>query len=66
MAETNGFTRRELGKITGAPPYTLAYLRDCGRLPVVKESTGSGVRVIYSKKAVEIVRRHLERNSVPA
>jgi len=58
-----GLTRKQLSKITGAPPYTIAYLNSCGRLPMIYESNGKGSTAIYHYDSVKIIEKHLNRHS---
>ena len=57
------FTRKELQRITGAPSYTIAYLNDCGRLPVVHQSKGPGYPTLYHPDCVQIINEHLKKQS---
>lgn len=54
-------TLKTLVELTGAPPYIIKYLNSCRRLPVIQNSKGQGYPVIYSAKAVKVVKGHLER-----
>jgi len=56
---TDIITRKELVKATGAPFYIISYLRDLGRLPIVKESSGRGNPNLYDPAAVDVVRDYL-------
>jgi len=63
MKNHEGMTRKQLSKITGAPPYTIAYLNSCGRLPMIKESNGKGSIAIYHPGSVRIIEKHLNLHS---
>ena len=57
------YTRKELRAITGAKGYVIAYLYDCNRLPVVKESEGKGFPRLYSPEAIPIIKKHLVKST---
>lgn len=61
MDKTQGLMRRDLMRLTGALPHEIAYLRDYGRLPIIRPSEGVGDPVIYSQEAVQVLRLHLAR-----
>ena len=63
MEKEKSLTRKQLVKLTGAKPYTIAYLKDCGSLSIIKESSGSGYPIIYHSDCVDIVKRHLQKNN---
>ena len=52
-----GLGRKELIAATGCPPYLIDYYRDCGYLPILRPSTGSGDPVLYHPDAVEVIRQ---------
>ncbi|MCH8011057.1 MAG: hypothetical protein IIA61_03770 [Candidatus Marinimicrobia bacterium] len=58
----NGYTRKELAAIAQVPFYQIDYLKNLGRLPIIKESTGPGNPTIFDAKAVDVVRKYNERN----
>ena len=61
MVEENTLTRTELQRATGAPSYTIDYLRDCKRLPTLYESRGRGYPTLYHPDAVKVVEDHLNK-----
>lgn len=61
MEIKTNLTRKELVKLTGAKPYTISYLKDCGRLPILRYSKGVGYPTIYDPTAVDIVINHLKK-----
>ena len=63
MTKVKYLTRQTLARSTGAPPYIISYLYDCGRLPVVRASKGKGYPRLYDTKAIEIVKEHLNKSS---
>ena len=52
-------TEKEIVRATGAPFYTIRYLRDTGRLPIALPSKGRGYPTLYTSEAIEIVEEHL-------
>ena len=58
----NYITRKTIMQETGAPHYVVDYLRCAGRLPIVKDSPGAGVPVLFGIKSIEIVKEHIERS----
>ena len=63
MTKVKYLTRQTLVRSTGAPPYTISYLKDKGRLPIYKESVGKGYPILYDPKAIDIVRDHMKNQS---
>lgn len=63
MQESTGITRKKLVQLTGCPIYIYAYLRDLGRLPVMKETTGRGVSTVYFPEAVDVVKSYLNHQA---
>ena len=61
MKKEKSLTRKQLVKLANAKPYTVAYLKDCGKLPIIKESRGIGYPTLYDPSAVEIVKEHLRK-----
>ena len=61
MLEKAEYTKKELQKMTGAPPYTIAYLNDCGRLPIIRESRGRGYSILYHADSIQIIKDHLDK-----
>lgn len=55
----NGLTRKELAKAAGVPFYTIKYLRELGRLKIIKDSTQRGVPVVYHPDSIKIIQRYL-------
>jgi len=51
----------ELSKRTKTPYYVIQYLDRLGKLPKIKESTGSGDPSVFGDKAVQIVLDHVNR-----
>lgn len=62
MAKT--LTLKTLVKETGAPFYTIKYLNQCGRLPILTVSKGPGYANIYHPDAIDIIKTHLAKRSV--
>jgi len=58
-----GLTLKNLMKATGVPPYTIKYLYSCNRLPVMKESRGSGYPIIFDPLAIEVLLEHKLKRS---
>jgi hypothetical protein len=56
-------TRKIIINRTGAPTWLVDYLKANNRLPIEKDSIGSGSPVIFKPEAIDIVVAHLERNS---
>ncbi len=56
-------TKTQLRKEVGCPGFIIDYLRDCNRLPIVKESTGRGHSTLYDPEAIDIVKAHLAKQS---
>ena len=54
-------TMKELQIATKAPKYTINYLKENGRLPIVKESKGRGYSTQYHPDSIEIVINHLSK-----
>lgn len=61
MNKEKSLTRKQLVKLTGAKPYTIAYLKDCGKLPIVRDSKGIGYPTLYDPSSVEIVKNHIKK-----
>ena len=61
MKENKPITRKELRVITGCPGYTINYLNDCGRLPIIEQSKGKGYPNKYDPKAIDIIKTHLDK-----
>ena len=61
MNKNKYLTKSQLRKATGAPGYVIIYLKDCGRLPIVKESGGRGYPTLYSPSAIEVIEEHLSK-----
>ena len=55
-------TMKELQNATEAPKYIINYLKENGRLPIVKESKGRGYSTLYHPDAVEVVENHLKKS----
>jgi len=56
-------TKKQLHQATGCPGYTINYLYDSGRLPIVQESSGKGYLRLYDPSSVDIVKKHLAKQS---
>jgi hypothetical protein len=54
-------TMKELQNETEAPKYIINYLKENGRLPIVKESKGRGYPTLYHPDSIEIVIIHLSK-----
>ena len=61
MDNKNYYTRRELKDITKAPGYLISYLKDCGRLPIIRESPGRGFPILYHPDCVKVIRDHMSK-----
>ena len=61
MDKTNSLNRKQLCKATEAPAWLIVYLKDCQRLPIVKESQGRGYSTLYAPEAIQIVKDHLKK-----
>jgi len=61
VQEKEAYTRKELQKVTGAPPYTIAYLNECKRLPVIRESRGKGYPVVFHTDSIKVIRDHMSK-----
>ena len=59
MKERETITKKHIRSLTGCAGYTIDYLNDCGRLPVVEPSRGKGYPTKYDPKAIDIVKKHL-------
>ena len=58
--ETNikGLTLKNLQKKTGAPLHTIVYLKNCLRLPIIRESPGRGFPNLYHPDCVKVIQDH--------
>lgn len=63
MSEAKGITKKQLRKITGARPYIISYLSECGRLPIVKESGGKGIPTMYHPDSIKVIKDHLAKTN---
>ena len=54
-------TRKQIVHKTGCPHYTVDYLRQCGRLPIIAESLKRGVPTLFHPDSIKIVQDHLDR-----
>lgn len=61
MNKETSLTRKQLVKLTGAKPYTIAYLKDCGKLPIIRDSKGIGYPTLYDPQAVDIIKEHMSK-----
>ena len=57
-------TRKTIIKRTGAPTWLVDYLKANNRLPIEKDSTGSGNPVIFKPEAIEIIINHLSKGKI--
>ena len=64
MNKEHYMTRLDLVRKTGAKPYVIDYLKNIGRLPIIKESIGKGHPTLYDPKAMDIIMNHLEKQSI--
>lgn len=64
MQEKKPLTLKQLQKATAVPVYIIKYLRDCGRLPVVRESQGRGYPTLYHSDSIQVVKKHVEKGSL--
>ena len=53
-------TRKEIVNQTGCPYYTVDYLRQCGRLPIIAESLKRGVPTLFHPDSIKIVQEHID------
>ncbi len=60
----NGLTRKELVKATGVPHYTIAYLTQLDRLPLVYKAVKKGDTNLYHPNAIRIVKDWLSRREI--
>ena len=63
MQKTKSYMRKELREITEAPGYLINYLKDCGRLPIIRESQGKGYPTLYHPDSIQIIKDHLTRRA---
>ena len=56
-----GLKQSDIVDKTGAPFYIVQYLHKCGRLPVIKKSSGRGKATLFDSESKEIVKRHISR-----
>ena len=54
-------TRKQIVHKTGCPHYTVDYLRQCGRLPIIAESLKRCVPTLFHPDSIKIVQDHLDR-----
>ncbi len=60
---THSLTRKQLMQATGAMPYTVAYLTETGRLPLIRPARGHGHPNLYHPDAVQAVRDYLAQRN---
>ena len=60
MNRNQHLTRKQLIKETGARPYTISYLTETGRLPLVRPARGHGYPNLYHPDAVQVILEHLK------
>ena len=53
-------TRKQIVHKTGCPHYTVDYLRQCGRLPIIAESLKRGVPTLFHPDSIKIVQEHID------
>ena len=58
-------TKKQLRAETNAPGYTIDYLKDCNRLPIISKSKGKGYPTRYHPDAVEVVKKHMQKAGKP-
>ena len=56
----NTLTRKQIVHKTGCPHYTVDYLRQCGRLPIIAESLKRGVPTLFHPDSIKIVQEHID------
>lgn len=61
MREITGVTRKQIVEKTGCPVYTYAYLRDLGRLPLIRSSPGRGSANLYHPDSIQVVVEYLKQ-----
>lgn len=61
---TQNLTLSRLVKLTGAKPYQVKYLHSLGKLPVVRDSQGAGIPIIWDSEAVAILRNYIAKRNV--
>ena len=64
MNKEHYMTRLDLVRKTGAKPYVIDYLKNIGRLPIIKESIGQGHPTLYDPKAMEVIIQHLKKQAI--
>jgi hypothetical protein len=57
----NGLTRKDLVRVTGVPHYKIDYLRELGRLKLIKESPKQGIPVVYHPECIGIIKQYSNR-----
>ena len=61
MREEISLTRKQLIQATEAPGYLISYLKDCGRLPIIRESRGRGFPILYHPDSVKVIQDHMSK-----
>ncbi|HIC76757.1 MAG TPA: hypothetical protein EYO89_02690 [Candidatus Dadabacteria bacterium] len=59
--QKQNLTLKVLSEKANCAPFIVKYLYSCRRLPVIKESLGSGYPVIFHPDAINIVKAHLNK-----
>ena len=62
--EKKYLTKKQLKAATTAPGYTIDYLRECNRLPIVHKSKGPGYGTLYHPDAIQVVIDHLSKRKI--
>jgi len=61
MREEKSLTRKQLIQATDAPTYLISYLKDCGRLPIIRESRGRGFPILYHPDSLKVIKEHMSK-----
>jgi len=56
-------TKKQLMEMTGAKPYTVAYLTQTGRLRLLHAAKGKGDVNLYHPDSIQQLKTYLNRNS---
>jgi len=59
--KSNGLKRKDLVKATGVPFYKIKYLKDLGKLKLIKDSPSPGIPAIYHPDSIKIIQKFVNR-----
>lgn len=65
-SKSHGLTRKDIVAATNCPPYLVAYYSQCGYLPILRPSTGSGNPILYDPRATDVIRERMARQQPQA